>query len=66
MSIALHTLFPVQSQSNYVASVTPSQAREQLEEYIERLEFDFGTIRGEHSSQLNQEKMQQASSEKEV
>lgn len=47
VATALHLIFPVAAQSDYVASVTTYQAREELEEYIERLELDFSTIHGE-------------------
>ncbi len=43
MTIALHWLFPVASQANYVSTISKSESRAQLEEYIHRLEIDFGT-----------------------
>lgn len=63
MSIALHTVFPVQGQVDYVESHTKAQAREELEEYIERLELDFGMIRGDESVHSIREKMQDADKE---
>lgn len=60
MSIALHTAFPVRGQADYVASVTTARAREELEEYIERLELDFGMIRGEDPVHNVREKMREA------
>lgn len=39
-SIALHKLFPEPAQTEYVSSVTPEQAREQLEDFIDLLNVD--------------------------
>lgn len=63
MSIVLHMVFPVQGQVDYVESHTKAQSREELEEYIERLELDFGMIRGEDSVHSVREKMQEAEKE---
>ncbi|CAM1505876.1 Fc.00g115130.m01.CDS01 [Cosmosporella sp. VM-42] len=65
IAIVLHTIFPVQGQKAYTESVTTNQAREQLEEYIERLELDFGTIRGEEPLQQVREKMRDVMDDKE-
>lgn len=47
VTIALHWLFPVAIQANYVASISKSEAIAQLEDYIIQLENDFGSLHGE-------------------
>ncbi|KAI5468171.1 allantoin permease [Mariannaea sp. PMI_226] len=50
VAIGLHKVLPAPGQTDYVSSVSKSEAMEHLEEYIERLKFDFGVIQGEEAS----------------
>lgn len=46
LTIILHMVFPVASQTAYTSSGTMDQSIQELEDYIDRLDVDFGLIQG--------------------